>query len=147
MHVLTFLQLLSETFLFLEELGKTWSKMYIVFHVKYRLFLSNFNETWIFSTDLKNSQISNFMKLCPVVPCGWLERHDEANHSSSQFCKCAYEQSEYGTYQPTWQGYILFHNEMKQMCGIHELYQLDEVRLVCIARSNLFCPPLSDNFK
>jgi len=32
-------------FSFYEELGKTRSKMYIGFHVKYRLFLSNFNET------------------------------------------------------------------------------------------------------
>jgi len=27
------------------------SKMYVNFHVKYPLFLSDFNETWIFSTD------------------------------------------------------------------------------------------------
>ena len=29
-------------------------------------FLSDFNETWIFSTDFVNLQISNFMKNCPV---------------------------------------------------------------------------------
>jgi len=28
-------------------------KMYIGLHVKYPLFLSDFNETWIFSTDLR----------------------------------------------------------------------------------------------
>ena len=41
--------------------------MVIGLHVKCRLFLSDFNETWIFWTDFsKNYQISNFMKLRPV---------------------------------------------------------------------------------
>jgi len=42
------------------------SKMYTVLHVKYMLFLSDFNETRSFLIDLKNAQISNFMKICPV---------------------------------------------------------------------------------
>jgi len=37
--------------------------MYIGFHVKCPLFLSDFNETWIFPYFSKNNQISNFMKL------------------------------------------------------------------------------------
>jgi len=42
-------------------------KMYIGFHVKYKLFLSDFNDIWIFSTDyLKNTQIWNFMKIRPL---------------------------------------------------------------------------------
>ena len=36
-------------------------------HVKYPLFLSNFNKTWIFSTEgRKKAQMSNFIKICPV---------------------------------------------------------------------------------
>jgi len=32
-------------------MSETLSEMYIAFHVEYPLFLSNCNETWIFSTD------------------------------------------------------------------------------------------------
>jgi hypothetical protein len=36
-------------------------------HVKYSLFLSDFTETWISSTNVsKNTQISNFIKIRPV---------------------------------------------------------------------------------
>ena len=37
----------------LEELSEIWPKMCIGLHVKHSLFLSEFNETWIFSTDLR----------------------------------------------------------------------------------------------
>ena len=41
--------------------------MYIGVHVKYPLFLSDIDETWIFSTDFrKNPQISIFMKIRPA---------------------------------------------------------------------------------
>jgi hypothetical protein len=37
-------------------------------HVKCPLFLSDFNETWIFSTYFrKKAQISSFIKICPVA--------------------------------------------------------------------------------
>jgi hypothetical protein len=42
--------------------------MYIELHVKYPLFLSDFNETWIFSCDFsKNSQLPNFIRIHPVA--------------------------------------------------------------------------------
>jgi hypothetical protein len=41
--------------------------MYIGLHVKYSLFLSDFNATLIFSADFrKNTQISNLMKIRQV---------------------------------------------------------------------------------
>jgi hypothetical protein len=41
--------------------------MFISLHVKYPLFLSDYNETLIFATDLRKSpQISNVIKLRPV---------------------------------------------------------------------------------
>ena len=54
-------------FSFYEELSEILSKMYIGLYVKYRLLLSDFNETWIFLDAFsKNMQISNFMKIRPM---------------------------------------------------------------------------------
>ena len=47
------LQLLSETFLTLSRTERDMIKMYVGLHVKYALFLSDFNETCIFSTDFR----------------------------------------------------------------------------------------------
>ena len=41
-----------KTFLILVQLREIWLQMYIGLHVEYPLFLSDFNETEIFSTDL-----------------------------------------------------------------------------------------------
>ena len=65
--------------------------MYIGLRVNYPLFVSEFDEIWIFSTDFrKNIQISIFMKLC-AVGTEMLhadirtDGHDEANRRFSQF--------------------------------------------------------------
>jgi len=84
MCVLIFSTNLSEISFILEELSEILLKMYIGLHVKCPVFLSDFHETWIFSTIFsKNIQISNFMKICSVggrvVACGQTDRHDEAN--------------------------------------------------------------------
>jgi hypothetical protein len=48
-------------------MSEIWSKMYIGLHVKYRLFLSCFNQTWILWTDFRKIlRCSNFKKIRPV---------------------------------------------------------------------------------
>ena len=67
--------------------------MYVGFRVNNPLFMSDFNDTLNFSTDLsKNILISNFMKICQLgaglfYADGQTSRHDEANNRLSQFCE------------------------------------------------------------
>ena len=70
--------------------------MYIRLHVKYPLFLSDFNETLIFLTYFStNTQIWKFMENHPVQADLFhadrqrLERHDVANSYFSQFHEAA----------------------------------------------------------
>jgi len=62
--------------------------MYVGLHVKYSLFLSDFNETNIFLEDFRKcSNIKfreNTFRKSRVVPCGRTDRYDEAN---SRFLK------------------------------------------------------------
>ena len=61
-------QLTSETIFILRRIkGEIESKIYIDLHVKYSLFLSGFNEMWIFSKGFESTQLQNLMKICPVV--------------------------------------------------------------------------------
>jgi hypothetical protein len=66
--------------------------MCIGLHVNYLLFLSEFSETWIFSTDFRKPSIYNFMQIHPVgaeVHADWqngqADKHDTAN--SAHFCE------------------------------------------------------------
>ena len=56
-----------KNFSFQEEFSDIWSKISIGRRVKDLLFLSDFNENWIFSTGFsENSRVSNFMILLPI---------------------------------------------------------------------------------
>ena len=69
--------------------------MYIGHHVEHLLFLSNFNETWIFFERFlkKYSNIKfneNVSYRSWVVPCGQTDKNGEADSRFSQFCEYAW---------------------------------------------------------
>jgi len=62
--------------------------MYIGLHVKYPLFLSDFYETWIFSTYFRKiTQIPHFTQIRPVGAQWRTDSRDKTNRRSSQFCE------------------------------------------------------------
>jgi len=71
------------------------SKMYNGLHVRYPLYLSDFNETSIFSADFRKIlRTSNFMEIRPVRAQlshadTRTDRHDEVNSRFLQFCERA----------------------------------------------------------
>jgi hypothetical protein len=67
-------------------------------HVKYTLFLIDFNETWIFLQFFEKYSLSYFMKIRPVgaellhADCrtdARTDRHDDAKSRFSRFCERA----------------------------------------------------------
>jgi hypothetical protein len=83
------LQLLPETFLILSRIERDKIKKYLVVF-KYPLFLSDFNETCVFSTAFE--KYSNFMKILATGAelfhaVRRMDRHDDANSRFSQFCE------------------------------------------------------------
>jgi hypothetical protein len=82
-------------FLFCEGVSEMSPCMYIDIHVKYPIFLSDFNKTRIFSIDFrKNIQMSNLLKMNPVGSEFFhvdrrTDRHQVANSRFSQFHKHA----------------------------------------------------------
>jgi hypothetical protein len=71
--------------------------MYIGLHVLYPLFLSDFNEPWVFSPDFpKNTQVLNFLKIRPVEAelfhvDGQTDVHDGAKVTFRNFFKAPKE--------------------------------------------------------
>ena len=89
-------------------MSEIWSKMYIGLHVRYSLFLSDFNKTWLLSTDFRKIlqyQISwksvNWEPNCSMRKGGQTDRrtyrHNTANSRVSQICERAWKRSVYLT--------------------------------------------------
>jgi hypothetical protein len=73
-----------------QELSKIWSKVYIGLHVKYLLFLSDFNKTWSFSKSFRKIlkyetpwKSVHWEPICSLRTDGWTDRrtdgHDETD--------------------------------------------------------------------
>ena len=77
------LQPSSEMFLILRKTGQDITKMCWCLRVKYPLFLSDFNQIWIFSTDFQKILNIKFQKNLScrswVIPCGQTDRNDKTN--------------------------------------------------------------------
>ena len=90
-----YVQLLSEIFLILRTIRRDIGINVKILHIKYPLFMSAFNETWIFSTYVRRkTQVLIFVKIRPMgaelFHTGGhtdrqIDRHDEANARFSQF--------------------------------------------------------------
>jgi len=85
------LQNLSETFLILRRTQRGMNKHVNDLHVKYALFLSDFNENLNFLDGFFEKSWNILFHENPsggrrVVPCGRTDGHHEANSRFSQFC-------------------------------------------------------------
>ena len=92
------LQHLSETFLTVRGTERDMIKMYSSQYIKYLLFLSYFNETWMLSTFFRKIlkfQISRktvqWEQSCSMRAGGRTDRHGKANSPFSQFCESAWK--------------------------------------------------------
>ena len=66
MFVFILYQLLSETFFFQEGISEILLQMYMGVNITYPLLLRDFQETFFFDRFLKNTQMSNVIKISQV---------------------------------------------------------------------------------
>jgi hypothetical protein len=79
-------------FSFWEEFSEILPQMFIRLHIKYPLFLSDLDKTWIFCQIFERPQISNLMKIRQIGAELFhvdrqTDRHEEASSCFSQFWK------------------------------------------------------------
>ena len=79
-------------FRFQKICSEIWSKIYIGPHVKYQLFLSEFNETWIFSTDFEkyknikfHENLSNRSRVVAMRIDGGIDRRTDMTQLTVAF--------------------------------------------------------------
>jgi hypothetical protein len=110
------IQVLPETSLILRRTVRHIIKNVCRSSCKYPLFLSDFNETWIFSINFSKKNPSKYQISWKSVQWepSWTmptDRHDKAKRHFSQFCESAYR-------APTYKGKVTVHPYRRPRGGV-----------------------------
>ena len=107
---------------------KCW--MCVGLHVEHALFLSGFNENWIFPTDFRKIPNLIISSGSRVAFCGHTDRHDETNSRFSQFCEKQLTKTEEIT-----QLTIVINKRTLRLLRVHEYIPAPQtvVRMLCLS--------------